>query len=141
MSTNDSAPPRVPLAVGLEASVMEEVRFERTIASYDSRLPPVWATPAMIGLMEVAAAKAVQPALAPGQLTVGTEIHVRHLKAVKLGDQVTAHARLINIDDRFLTFDVEAKNGEEVVGNGQVMRAILDFNRFVARYGGPASQA
>ncbi len=101
----------------------------------------MWATPAMIGLMEVAAARAVQPALAQGQITVGTEIHVRHLKAVRLGAHVTAHALLVNIDDRFLTFDVEVKNGEEVVGNGQVIRAILDFNRFVARYGGPASQA
>ena len=133
MSAEDSATHRIPLTVGLEASVTEEVRFERTIASYDGKLPPVWATPTMIGLMEVAAARAVQPALAPGQLTVGTEIHVRHLKAVMLGAQVTAHARLTAIGDRFLTFDVEAKNGEEVVGKGQVMRAIVDFNRFVAR--------
>ncbi len=138
MSAQSSSTHRVPLALGLEATVTDEVRLERTIASWDSRLPPVWATPAMIGLMEIAALKAVEPALAPGQLTVGTEIHVRHLKAVKVGTRVTAHARLIKIEDRLLTFDVEAKNGEEVVGNGQVIRAILDFDRFAARYGGTA---
>ena len=135
MSAEDSVSRRVPLALGLEATVTDEVRWERTIASWDSRLPPVWATPAMIGLMEIAALKAVEPALAPGQITVGTEIHVRHLKAVKVSTRVTAHAKLIKIEDRGLTFDVEARNGEEVVGNGQVIRAILDFDRFAARYG------
>jgi predicted thioesterase len=138
MSVEHPDTPRAELAVGLEATVTEEVRWERTIASYDSRLPPVWATPAMIGLMEVAAATAVQPALGPGQITVGTEIHVRHLRAVAVGAQVTAHAKLVHIAERFLTFDVEAKNGEEVVGNGQVMRAVVDYERFSARYGKPA---
>ncbi len=139
MSPQDSASHRVPLAVGLEATMTEEVRFERTIASYDSRLPPVWATPAMIELMEITAARAVHPALAPGQFTVGTEIHVRHLKAVPVGAQVTARARLTKMEDRFLTFDVEAKNGEEVVGDGRVMRAIVDFKRFAERFGGRAT--
>src|SRR5438132_857522 len=39
----------------------------------------VFATPAMIGLMEGASHKVVEELLAEGQTTVGYEVHVRHL--------------------------------------------------------------
>jgi predicted thioesterase len=52
------------LQPGLEARVEKDVPFEWTIAYYDARFPAVFSTPAMIGMMEWAAEKAVQPALA-----------------------------------------------------------------------------
>ena len=78
-----SAPSEKPtLAPGLEGKVEKVVPREWTIAAYDPRLPALFSTPAMIGMMEVAAAKAVQPALAAGSMSVGTRIEVDHLKAV-----------------------------------------------------------
>lgn len=103
---------------------------EWTIAAYDPRLPAVFSTPAMIGMMEVAAAQAVQPTLDAGTMTVGTRIEVDHLKAAPAGTKITATARLVEIDGRFLTFEVEARDGEEVIGKGRVFRAIVDYSRF-----------
>ncbi len=116
--------------LGLEASVEMPVSQERTIQSFDSRLPPVLSTPAMIGLMEVAAAQAVQPELPPGAITVGTRIEVDHLKAVGLGSMVRAHARLVGHEGRFLVFEVDAHSLGVLVGRGRVFRAIVESAKF-----------
>ena len=126
-----SAPTEKPaLAPGLEGKVEKVVPREWTIAAYDPRLPAVFSTPAMIGMMEVAAAQAVQSALPAGAMSVGTRIEVDHLKAVPTGAKVTATAQLVGIDGRFLTFEVEAKAGEDVIGKGRVFRVVVDYERF-----------
>ena len=67
--------------------------MEWTRAHYESHFPAVFSTPAMIGLMEGAASKAVAPALAPGTFTVGTHIEVDHLKAIAVGAPVNSLRR------------------------------------------------
>jgi fluoroacetyl-CoA thioesterase len=116
--------------IGLESSVQRVVPHEWTIASLDPRLPPVLSTPAMIGLMEIAAAQAVQPELPSGVISVGTRIEVDHLKAVTGGATVRAAARLVGYQGRFLVFDVEARSGDLVLGRGRVFRAIVDNRKF-----------
>jgi fluoroacetyl-CoA thioesterase len=119
--------------IGLEAAVERVIPHEWTIAAYDPRLPAVLSTPAMIGMMEVAAAKAVQPELPPGAITVGTRIEVDHLKAVPQGSTVRATARLVKHKGRFLIFDVEARSNGHVLGRGCVFRAIVEPHTFHAR--------
>jgi fluoroacetyl-CoA thioesterase len=106
------------------------VPHEWTIQHYDHRLPPVLSTPAMIGMMEMAASRAVQGDLAPGAITVGTRIEVDHLKAVTTGAVVQAHARLVGYEGRFLVFEAEARSGEHLIGRGRVFRAIVEHAKF-----------
>ena len=119
-----------PLAPGLEAQREYVIPQEWTIAHYDPALPAVLSTPAMIGMMEISAAQAVLSALRPGTLTVGTRIEVDHLKAVPAGATVLAKARLVEVNGRFLTFEVEATCGRDRIGRGRVFRAIVDRARF-----------
>jgi predicted thioesterase len=119
--------------IGLEATVEKIVPPEWTLAAFDPRLPPVLSTPAMIGMMEVAAAKAVQPELAAGAITVGTRIEVDHLKAVSGGARVVATARLTEYRGRFLVFDVEARSDSYILGRGKVFRAIVEPKSFSNR--------
>ncbi len=128
-----SLPPDLPL--GLEATVEEIVRPEWTIAHYDPRLPAIFSTPAMIGLMELAAARAVEPSLPPGMITLGTRIEIDHLKSCPVGSTVLAWARLDSIEGRFLFFAVQARHGEVVLGRGRVGRAVVDAKRFAAKLG------
>jgi len=116
--------------IGLESSVQSVVPHVWTISAFDPRLPPVLSTPAMIGMMEVAAAQAVQSDLPSGAITVGTRIEVDHLKAVTDGATVRAAARLVGYQGRFLVFDVEARSGDLVLGRGRVFRAIVDNRKF-----------
>lgn len=121
------------LARGLSGRVEKIIPFDWTIADYNAALPPVLSTPAMIGMMEVAAAKAIQPALAPGTISVGTRIEVDHLKAVPAGAKVSASARLTNIKGRFLEFEVEARSGGHIIGRGKVFRAVVEPQKFHAK--------
>lgn len=86
----------------------------------------------MIGMMEVAAAKAVQPHLPAEMITVGTRIEVDHLKAAPVGALVYATARLVSQDGRLLIFDVEAGTGGIIIGRGRVFRAVVEPKSFGA---------
>lgn len=120
----------VALKPGLTARIEKVVPFEWTIAHYNPALPPVLSTPAMIGMMEVAASRAIEPALPPGAISVGTRIEVDHLKAVPAGATVRASAKLTRIKGRFLEFEVEARSGRRVIGRGKVFRAIVEPRAF-----------
>jgi fluoroacetyl-CoA thioesterase len=115
--------PRLPK--NLQATVERVVEFQSTIAAYNPDLPAIFSTPAMIGMMEVAAAKSIQDHLPSGTISVGTRIEVDHRKAVPQGTKVQAHARLIGNKGRFLVFEVEARAGDLLIGSGRVYRAIM----------------
>ena len=119
--------------LGLESAVQRVIPREWTIAAFDPCLPAVLSTPAMIGMMEVAAAQAVQPELPAGAITVGTRIEVDHLKAVTVGATVRAAVRLVGYHGRFLVFEAEARSGDLVLGRGKVFRAIIEPDTFNAR--------
>jgi fluoroacetyl-CoA thioesterase len=121
------------LPLGLEHTLEKEIPSEYTIAHHNPRLPAVLSTPAMIGLMEIAAARAIEPALAEGEITVGTRIEVDHLKACGVGDRVRAWARYEGFEKRFLRFEVTAHCGETLIGRGRVFRAIVDPTRHGSR--------
>jgi fluoroacetyl-CoA thioesterase len=119
--------------IGLEAAIEKIVPREWTLAHFNPELPAVLSTPAMIGMMEIAAAQAVQPELPVGVITVGTRIEVDHLKAVPEGTSVQATARLVEHKGRFMIFDVKASAGEHVIGRGRVYRAIVEPAKFHAK--------
>lgn len=102
----------------------------RTLGSGDM---DVFATPAMVALMENAAMNAVTTALAEGQTTVGTQVETSHIKASALGATITATATLTAIEGRKLSFAVEAHDGTTLIGSGTHTRFIVDRDRFLAK--------
>ena len=93
----------------------------------------VLATPWMILWMERTSRQAVYPLLEDGYDTVGTEVHVKHLAATPIGMSVTFHSEVIAVDDRRLTFKVEAWNEKEKIGEGTHERVIINVAKFAAR--------
>jgi fluoroacetyl-CoA thioesterase len=128
MTTQEQRP-----RIGLEAAIENFVPREWTLAHFNPQLPAVLSTPAMIGMMEIAAAQAVQAELPAGAITVGTRIEVEHLKAVPEGTSVRATARLVEYKGRFMIFEVETSAGEHVIGRGRVYRAIVEPAKFHAQ--------
>lgn len=90
----------------------------------------VFATPAMVALMEQAAYTSVQDELEEGQGTVGTRMDVSHISATPLGQTVTAKSELTAIDRRKLTFLVEAYDEKGKIGEGTHERFIVDNKSF-----------
>jgi predicted thioesterase len=93
----------------------------------------VYATPGMIALMEAAAVAAIDPLLPEGQSSVGVALDVRHLAATPPGEQVRARAEVIGVDGRKVTFQVQAWDEHELIGEGTHVRYVIDVDRFVER--------
>jgi predicted thioesterase len=126
---------------GMEASVERVVTQELTLNRVNTEWPAVFSTPAMIGMMELASSLAVRPALPPGTITVGVRIEVDHIKALPAGETVIATSKLVEINGRRLTFEVEARNGSVVIGRGRVFQSIVDHSRFNAIAAGKSTSS
>ncbi|MFZ5590945.1 MAG: thioesterase family protein [Bacillota bacterium] len=121
------------LQPGIKGSASTYCTDQNTAIAYGSGSIRVLATPAMIGLMEEAALKSVQPYLPPGQTTVGIKVDVQHLAATPPGMQVTATAELVEVDGRRLVFKVEARDEKDLVGQGVHERFIVQEEKFLSR--------
>ena len=93
----------------------------------------VFATPAMVALMENAAMNAVAQALPQGSTTVGAEMNTTHVKPSAIGVKVCATATLTAVEGRKLTFEVEACDEVGTIGKGTHVRYIVDKERFMAK--------
>ncbi|KPJ92632.1 MAG: thioesterase [Gammaproteobacteria bacterium SG8_11] len=94
-------------------------------------MPEVFATGFLVGFLEWACIKAVNPYIDwPRQQTVGTYIDVSHEAATPPGLEVTAHVELIEVDGRRLVFSVEAYDAVELISKGHHQRFIIDKEKF-----------
>ncbi len=118
---------------GYSATSSVEVSSENTAIFLGSGGLEVFATPAMIALMESAAAKAIAPYLAEGESSVGTEVNITHIKASAIGAQITASAVVTEVNGREVTFNVGARDGESLIGEGTHKRFVINSERFMAK--------
>ena len=93
----------------------------------------VFATPAMIALMETTAWTSVAPYLEEGQGTVGTRLDVTHDAPTPFGKTVVCDSELVEIDGRRLVFEVTAGDGTHVIGKGRHERFIISEEKFQAK--------
>jgi predicted thioesterase len=110
--------------------VVEEHHLAVNMGSGDLR---VWATPSMMALMEEAAMRAVAPHLPEGTTTVGGHIASSHLRPTAHGRTVSATATLVSVEGRKLRFEVKATDGENIIGEGEHLRFIVDKEKFMAQ--------
>jgi fluoroacetyl-CoA thioesterase len=96
----------------------------------------VYATPALVALLEAAAINALEGHLDAGQTSVGTRLEVQHTAATPVGMHVQATATLKEVDGRRLVFEVSAADDVEQIGGGTHERFIVDQARFEAKVGG-----
>lgn len=119
------------LTIGIIGNKEIIVSDEDTAARYGSGLIDVFATPAMIGLMENTAQLSVHPFLPEGSITLGTEVNVKHLSATPVGQKVHCKTKLIAIEGKKLIFEVSARDGNGPIGSGTHSRYIVDAKRFM----------
>lgn len=99
-------------------------------------MPEVFATGFMVGFLEWACIKCINPHIDwPAEMTLGTHIDVSHLAATPPGMEVTANVELIEVDGKRLVFQVEAHDGVDVISKGRHERYIVNKERFDARVG------
>ncbi len=121
------------IPIGARGEAEETVELKHTLAVYHPELPPVYSTPDMIRLMEIACFNALQPYCEDGEITVGISIHVEHRAASGIGMRIRAEATLESLDGRFYLMRVTAHDGAQEIGSGTVGRAVVHVPSFLAK--------
>ncbi|MFB3852392.1 MAG: thioesterase family protein [Vicinamibacterales bacterium] len=121
------------LEPGLRGTASCTVTPDQTAVAYGSGSVPVYATPAMVALMERASVAALSEALPAHQTSVGVRLEVSHLAATPPGETVRAEAVVTAVDGRKITFTIEAFDSTERIGEAVHERAIVSRDRFLER--------
>lgn len=124
------------LALNSEGRAELLVQFSDTAKALattpEDDFPAVLATARMVAMMELAAARCLKPLLQDGQLSVGVDVHIRHLAATPVGVAVTAVARYLGQEGKLYRFSIEAFDQGGKIGEGHHTRAIISTERLVA---------
>lgn len=118
---------------GLQGSTEIMVGTRDTAPHVGSGRIKVLATPVLVMLLEESALNAVEGLLPAGHQTVGTRLDVSHTAATPVGMRVKAHAEVIKVEGRKLTFRVWAEDAVERIGEGVHERIIVNVERFDVR--------
>ncbi|MDD2443638.1 MAG: thioesterase family protein [Desulfotomaculaceae bacterium] len=121
------------LKAGIKGEAKATVSEDNTAIAFGSGSVRVFATPAMIGLMEKASLSSVDPLLEPGFATVGTKVNIKHLAATPIGMNVVVNSLLIEVDGKRLVFEVEARDDVDLIGTGTHERFIVKLDSFFKR--------
>lgn len=118
------------LETNVKYSIEIIVSENDTAIAHKSGGLPVYATPAMIGLMEAAAYNLLKQE-EYNLDSVGTEINVKHNRACLVGTKVTAEATVTNVNGNWVNFNVTAYDQKGEIGNGTHTRYIIDADKFL----------
>lgn len=121
------------LEIGIKGHQELTVTAENTARAMGSGELEVFATPAMIALIEQTAWRSVAPHLAPGEGTVGTMLDVAHTAATPVGMKVRCETELIQADRRRLVFRARLSDETGPIGEGTHERFIVQNERFLQK--------
>jgi len=120
--------------IGLRHREQLVVEHKDTAAVYGSGALEVFATPAMIALMEKTCLMAVCDNIGEGNTTVGIAVNIKHLKASPVGATIRCDAELTEVDRRRLVFEVKCYEGETLIGEGVHERFVVDSEKFMGKF-------
>ena len=124
----------VPLSKTVPALYPEAEEF--------TAMPEVFATGFLVGLLEWACVKALNPHLdGPREQTVGTRVDISHEAATPVGFEVTTKVELLTVEGKKLVFAVEAHDGVDLIAKGRHERFVIDRAKFDARLEAKRSHA
>ena len=121
------------MTTGLIGTATVRVVESNTAMAVGSGLLPVYSTPSMIALLEMAACNAISDQLEEGSTSVGTLLNIKHLAATPVGMNVTATATLTEVDGRRLVFDIKVQDEVTLIGEGTHERFIVFSEKFLAK--------
>jgi predicted thioesterase len=93
----------------------------------------VLSTPRLIQLLETAAIEAIRDHMPGDQVSLGTEVRIKHLSPTPLGMKVTANALLKGVEKNRLYFLVDAYDEKEKVAEGDHERVLVSKERFLEK--------
>ncbi|MDR1690704.1 MAG: thioesterase family protein [Candidatus Methanoplasma sp.] len=121
----------IPLGTSNEGRV--KVTDDGTAMAWGSGTLPVFATPAMILLIEKTASECVQTFLGEGESTVGTSLDIQHTAPSVVGEEVFCRVELTETDRSRMVFDVKVWDSAGEVGSGKHERFLVNNEKFMRK--------
>ena len=118
------------LQPGIKAEKSLTVTDANTAKTMGSGTLDVFATPAMVALIEQTAYTSIESELEPGWGSVGTSLNIQHLSATPVGMTVTATTELVEVDRRRLVVHAEVYDEKGLVGKGTHERFLVENEKF-----------
>ena len=126
---------------GLTMEIGQKLEFiykveEKDLAKYvavDAQdcFPEVLATARMVALMEIAAARLINPIVQEDQQSVGVNVNVNHLAATPVNEEINVVAVYQGMEGKLYKFDVEIYDRGGLAGKGTHTRAIIKTERLI----------
>jgi len=121
------------IQVGLKNKVTIQVTQELTAEALGSGLLPVYATPAMVALIEGCAKDSLVPFLEAGEGTVGISVNIAHLSATLMGKSVTCETTVTQVDRKKIKFEAVVTDENGLIGKGTHERFVINNDQFMAK--------
>ena len=121
------------LQPGIKAEKSLTVTDANTAKTMGSGTLDVFATPAMVALIEQTAYTSIESELEPGWGSVGTSLNIQHMSATPVGMTVPATTELVEVDRRRLGFHAEVYDEKGLVGKGTHERFLVENEKFQAK--------
>ncbi len=121
------------LVTGLTATLERIVADGDTAVAVGSGSLPVLGTPRLLAWCEAATCAAIDPALGPGQASVGTRVSLEHLAPSPVGATVSVTASTVHVDGRLVRCTVAARQDGTLIASGEVTRVVVEAERFLGR--------
>ena len=121
------------VSLGITNERTAKVTSDNTAMALGSGTLPVYATPAMILLIEQTASESVMSELQDGESTVGTFLDIKHTSASPVGMDVKCMTELIEIDRSRLRFAVRVTDSKGEIGVGFHERFVVKNEKFMTR--------
>ena len=107
--------------------------MKHVVEFHGDGMPAVVSTPHIIQFLERTARHTLAPHLDADERSVGLEIDIRHLAPTPVGQTIHCRAQVIAVEDRKVTFQIEARDAHEVIVRGLHKRAIIRTESFSRR--------
>ena len=107
--------------------------MQHAVEFHGDGMPAVVSTPNIIQFLERTARHALAPHLESDERSVGLEIDIRHLAPTPVGQTIHCRAQVIAVEERKVTFQIEARDAHEVIVRGLHKRAIIRTESFTRR--------
>ena len=121
------------ITIGTTGTSETSATNDKLASTMGSGALDVFATPAMVALMENAAAGLLSDYLEGDETTVGTELNISHSSATPAGMKVRAEAVLTAVNGREFSFDVSAYDEAGLIGKGTHKRFLVFGEKFLAK--------
>lgn len=121
------------MEAGIKGCKKIDVTEHNTAKALGSGTLDVFATPAMIALIEATASESVASSLDDGFSTVGTHLDIAHSSASPVGIEVVCETELVEVDRRRLVFKAVVRDSAGEIGSGTHERFIVDNAKFMSK--------